>query len=671
MDNANISAAGERRLKELVGAIYGERRDEAWALVSAALRARRAGRSRSVEGARAAGGERPSPRSDERAARGRGLELNAGDALLIAYGDMIAPPRADAMPDGGPGGGPGGGPEGEGRAGRSALGRLGAFLDDRAPGLFSYLHILPFYPYSSDDGFSVIDYRAVDPALGSWEDVEALGKERKLCFDLVLNHASAQSEWFKRFIACDPRYEHYFTTRPLDYDAKAVRRPRTHPLITPFKRADGTTVGVWTTFSEDQVDLNFAEPAVLAEFVDIVLGYAERGATLLRLDAIAYLWKEDGTDCVHRPQTHAVVKFFRALGEELGLELGILTETNVPHDENMSYFGQGDEAHIVYNFSLPPLTLYAFMTGDAGPLARWADGLAVPQGGLMLNFLASHDGVGVTPALGLVDDIAPLIDGVLARGGRVSYKASPAGPQPYELNISWSDAVAPVGATDGERIDALLASYALAFAMDGLPAVYFHSLVGSASWRDGVELLGYNRAINRGRPPEDALSAALDEPGSPRARALAGFRALIRARAARPAFAPSAPRRAYHGGGPVVFIERGQAAAGDRPAGRSEAPAGRAERASAGDKLSSGRESPGRPERPAVGVESPGHAGAPAPASCLAAVNCSARAVRAELPAAWRGAAAAYDPLAERALTLAGDGSLELGPYQVIWLDRI
>lgn len=430
MNDANISIAGERRLKELLEAIYGEGSDEAWALVSAALRAWQT--SRDGLGAR-------EPTASKRAVRGRGLDLDAGDALLIAYGDMIAPARSGAAPDGEPEGGP----EGGGRAERSALGRLGAFLDDRAPGLFSYLHILPFYPYSSDDGFSVIDYRAVDPALGSWEDVEALGKGRRLCFDLVLNHASARSAWFKGYVACDPRYERYFTTRPLDYDAKAVRRPRTHPLITAFKRADGTTAGVWTTFSADQVDLNFAEPAVLAEFVDIVLGYAERGATLLRLDAIAYLWKEDGTDCVHRPQTHAVVKFFRALGEELGLELGILTETNVPHGENMSYFGDGDEAHIVYNFSLPPLTLYAFMTGDAGPLARWADGLAVPEGGLMLNFLASHDGVGVTPALGLVDDIAPLIDGVSARGGRVSYKASPAGPQPYELNISWSDAVAP------------------------------------------------------------------------------------------------------------------------------------------------------------------------------------------------------------------------------------
>lgn len=739
MDYATLSAAGERRLMGLLEAIYGERRDEAWALISEKLVARRSKPMRRGDDS----GGRADGRADgtvigqpvgwqvagrplgQRPLAGRGLDLGAGDALLIAYGDMLAPAGGGGSPaEGGGSATPEDGRGGARRAGRSALGRsalarLGAFLDERAPGLFSYLHILPFYPYSSDDGFSVIDYRAVDPALGSWEDVEALGSGRKLCFDLVLNHASARSAWFRGFIAGAPRYERYFTTRPLDYDASSVRRPRTHPLITPFKRDDGSTVGVWTTFSADQVDLNFAEPAVLAEFVDIVLGYAERGASLLRLDAIAYLWKEDGTDCIHLPETHAVVKFLRALGEELGMELGILTETNVPHDENMSYFGAGDEAHIVYNFSLPPLTLYAFMTGDAGPLARWADALAAPEGGVMLNFLASHDGVGVTPALGLVDDIAPLVDGVLARGGRVSYKASPAGPQPYELNISWSDAVARPGAPDGERIDALLASYALAFAMDGLPAVYFHSLVGSASWRDGVELLGYNRAINRERPPVDALSAALDEPGSPRARALAGFRALVRARAARPAFAPAAPRRAYHGGGPVIFIERGASAASgnpaapgraEMPADRPEASAGRAEPAAgddspgraawlaSGDKLSGGRESPGRaappaageesagraempagrpeasadrPERPAAGDGSPGRAGAPAPASCLAAVNCSARAVRAELPAAWRDAAVAYDPLAERALTLAGDGSLELGPYQVLWLDRI
>jgi sucrose phosphorylase len=308
------------------------------------------------------------------------------------------------------------------------------------------------------------------------------------------------------------------------------------------------------------VDLDFSEPAVLADFVDILLEYAARGARMVRLDAIAYLWKQDGTSCVHLPRTHAVVKLFRAVVDALGLDMVILTETNVPHDENMSYFGDGDEAHLVYNFSLPPLTLHAFATADAGPLSRWAAKLEVPAGGTLLNFLASHDGVGVTPAKGLVDDVGTIIKAVQDRGGLVSYKATPEGQVPYELNISWSDAVAPVDATDDERVAALLASYAVACAMDGVPAVYFHSLAGSRSWQEGPAVLGYNRAINRQRPRIGDLELELDDPGSMRARTLAGFRSLLAERSRRPAFAPDSPRRVLPGQGPVFALERGSGA---------------------------------------------------------------------------------------------------------------
>ena len=434
---------------------------------------------------------------------------------------------------------------------------MGNFVDRHAAGVFSYVHILPFCPYSSDDGFSVKDYRVVDPALGNWDDIQALGKGCKLVFDLVLNHASAQGDWFQRFLAGETPYDKYFVTRPLDYDSRSVTRPRTHPLITPCRLNDGRTVGLWTTFSADQVDLDFSEPAVLADFVDILLEYAARGARMVRLDAIAYLWKQDGTSCVHLPQTHAVVRLFRAVVDALELDMVILTETNVPHKENMSYFGRGDEAHLVYNFSLPPLTLHAFATGDAGPLSRWAADLTVPAGGTLLNFLASHDGVGVTPAKGLVNDIGTIITAVQERGGLVSYKASPEGKVPYELNISWSDAVAPVDATEDERVAALLASYAVACAMDGVPAVYFHSLAGSRSWQEGPQALGYNRAINRQRPRLGELEQGLDNPGSMRARTLAGFRSLLTERGRRPAFAPDSPRRVLSEDGQVFAVERG------------------------------------------------------------------------------------------------------------------
>ena len=519
-----IDAKAAKRIRELLDFIYGEKATVAEQLVVAAMERWSSLLIRNV--------------------KAKPVLFSQKDALLISYGDMIASDTVAASESGS----------------HTALGRLGAFIDKHASGVFSYLHILPFCPYSSDDGFSVMDYRVVDPALGTWDDISSLGKGRKLVFDLVLNHASAQGIWFKRFLAGEKPYDRYFITRPLNYDSRSVTRPRTHPLITPCRLDDGQEVGLWTTFSADQIDLDFSEPQVFADFLDILLGYAAKGARMVRLDAIAYLWKKDGTSCVHLPETHGVVQLLRAVIDALGLDMVILTETNVPHDENMSYFGDGNEAHLVYNFSLPPLTLHAFVTGDAGALSRWAAALVVPEGGTLLNFLASHDGVGVTPAKGLIDDLDPLISAIQDRGGLVSYKATAEGQVPYELNISWSDAVAPVDATDTERVAALVASYAVACAMEGLPAVYFHSLVGSRSWKEGPPALGYNRAINRQRPGFGELEQAFNDPTSMRSRSLQGFRSLLSERGKRRAFAPVSPRRVLSASGQVFALERGTGA---------------------------------------------------------------------------------------------------------------
>jgi sucrose phosphorylase len=467
------------------------------------------------------------------------------DALLIAYGDMVSDPSGIRAP----------------------LRILSDFLAERGRGLFSYVHALPFFPYSSDDGFSVIDYRAVDPRLGSWEDIERLGAEFRLVFDLVLNHGSARSDWFRAFLAGDPRYASWYLTRPAEYDASAVFRPRTHPLLTNFRRSDGVAVRVWTTFSADQVDFDFGNPEVLVEFVSIMLDYARRGCRLLRLDAIAYLWKEDGTPCIHHPKTHAVVKLLRAVAEYLDLDLRILTETNVAHRENVSYYGEGDEAHLVYNFALPPLLLHAAVSGDAGPLRRWAASLPRPgEGPVFLNFTASHDGIGVGPAAALVPEaeFSRTIVEVQNRGGRVSFKATPSGPVPYELNCVYLDAVAPPDADDRTRARAFLATQAAALSLAGVPAVYFHSWVGSRNWTVGAEKLGYNRAINRERPELVSLESDLSDPASLRALVVAGFGRLLSFRAERPCFSPESPQRVLEADRPVFAVLRGP-----DPSGRS------------------------------------------------------------------------------------------------------
>ncbi|MDR1617795.1 MAG: sugar phosphorylase [Treponema sp.] len=476
--------------------------------------------------------------------RGAG-NIGGGDAFLISYGDMLGAGEKDR--------------EGTG------LARLNRFLSRWNRGRFTFLHLLPFHPYSSDDGFSVIDYRQVDERFGAWEDIRALAENYKMAFDFVINHGSVKSRWFQSFLAGKEPYGDWFISRPAGYDSSAVVRPRTHPLLSPFRRGDGSTVYVWTTFSADQADYDFSRPGVLLEFTGILLDYYRRGGKILRLDAIAYLWKEDGTPCLHHPKTHAVVKLFRAVIDLLGLDMLLLTETNVPHRENVSYFGRrgkggaGDEAHLVYNFALPPLVLHGAVSGDAGPLRRWAKDV-FRAGWMFLNFLASHDGVGLTPARGLIDDeaFARTIAEAGRRGALISYKSSPAGDVPYELNCSWADMVAPRSLGTAElRARAFLATQAVLFALPGLPAVYFHSWIGSEGWKEGPGLLGYNRAINRQRPSVDLVESELNDKGSFRYHVYHGFGGLMDFRKTEAAFDPESPCRVLDSEGSIFALERG------------------------------------------------------------------------------------------------------------------
>lgn len=463
--------------------------------------------------------------------------LTGRDVFLITYGNTL-----------------------ESGKGGTPLAALRRFALERLSGVVSYIHILPFFPYSSDDGFSVMDYRTVNPALGGWPDVEALGRDFKLAFDLVINHASSRGVWFQGFLRGDPEYAGWFLTRPEGYDASRVVRPRTHPLLTTYARAGGERVNVWTTFSADQVDLDFSNPAVLAEMVDIFLAYVIRGARIIRMDAIAYLWKEDGHPCLHHPKTHAVVRLFRVLVDALDLDVLLLTETNVPHAENLSYFGSGDEAHMVYNFALPPLTLHAFTSGDAGCLSAWARELRAPDGGAFLNFLASHDGIGLTPARGLVDGTSfqRTLDCAVGRGGLISYKSTPQGTVPYELNASWFDAVSDPSLPEEMRVRAHLASHALAASLDGMPAVYIHSVLGTANWVEGVTQKGYNRAINRKTLSLEDVEASLGDPVNRASKVLGGMRALYANRGREPALSPGEPTTVLSREGPVFALLRGE-----------------------------------------------------------------------------------------------------------------
>lgn len=447
--------------------------------------------------------------------------VTEADSILITYGDQIQ------------------------EAGRPALLSLGEFMRQRLKNIISSVHLLPFYPYSSDDGFSVIDFKVVDLNLGNWDSLKLLREHFRLMFDAVINHISAQSDWFKGFLAGDPPYANYFITIDPATDLRNVTRPRTHPLLTPVE----TDIGiqhVWTTFSDDQIDLNYKNPQVLLEIIDVLLCYAAEGAEFIRLDAIAYLWKEAGTSCIHLPQTHRVVQLFRSVLDVVAPRAMIITETNVPHQENISYFGNGrNEAQMVYQFTLAPLILHTFHTGSATALQQWAAGLeALPDTATFFNFIASHDGIGVRPAEGILttEEADALGDKTLDHGGRVSYKTNADGTQsPYELNITLFDALSDPNGGEPEdlKINRFMASQAIMLAMVGVPGIYVHSLVGSPNNIRGMEATGRARTINREKWQRADLEARLDQPDSRPAKVLARYTALLKARAAHPAFHPN------------------------------------------------------------------------------------------------------------------------------------
>jgi len=457
--------------------------------------------------------------------------------ILITYGDMVV------------------------RPGEPGLVTLNRFSRDFLDGLITTIHVLPFFPYSSDDGFSVIDYRQVDEQLGSWDDVETLGQQFRLMFDLVLNHVSSKSKWFQEYLGAIAPARRYFIELDPQTDLSQVVRPRTSPLLTPVSTVKGEK-HVWTTFSPDQVDLNFANPDVLLEMLDVLLGYINAGAAIIRLDAIAYLWKEVGTPCINHPFTHEVVKLLRAVVDNVTPGTLLLTETNLPHEENVSYFGAGDEAHIVYQFSLAPLLLHAIHAGTAKHLTRWARDLQPPPPGCtFLNFTASHDGIGVRPLEGLLDEeeIIWLAEIVRQCGGYVSCRTAAGGDEkPYELNITYFDALQDCIHPEDiqQQMSRFLCSQIIMLGFRGIPAVYFHSLFAGRNNHAEVAETGIYRRVNRGRWDDQTLRALLENHQEVTTRIFTVYAELLRKRAGLAAFHPDAEQEVIDGGDALFIFKR-------------------------------------------------------------------------------------------------------------------
>ena len=500
--NPSTPAKPQTRLTELLSMLYSKE-------VASTTASRLASIVESLDTA-----QRLSPGSTAESKRSE-----ANGAMLITYADLIHSQNS--------------GP----------LAALTDFLDTHVGDAFQRIHLLPFFPSSSDDGFAVIDYKRVDHHVGDWQKVNVLAQRYDLMFDLVINHCSREHLWFADFVNGKTPGKEYFITLPEESDTTSVTRPRSSPLISDVQTYAGIR-HVWTTFSADQIDLDFSNPDVLVEMISILFFYIERGGNLIRLDAVAFLWKRLGTSCMSLSETHTVVQILRLLVdwlEDLADQKTILiTETNVPHEENVSYFGDGNEAHGVYQFSLAPLMLYSYIFGNSTALTRWATDLKPPpEGCFALNFIASHDGIGLRPLEGLVSDaeVDKLVEKMHQRGGFSSLRNVGADQQrPYEINISLFSAFGG----SAENLPAYLGAHALLMAFQGLPGLYMHSLLGSHNDLAKVEETGRTRSINRGTLVLEELNTELDNKESIRSRTLRFITRALRRRAKQPAFALSA-----------------------------------------------------------------------------------------------------------------------------------
>ena len=443
---------------------------------------------------------------------------NEQDVVLITYGDSVYAKHEKPL---------------------QTLHRfLTAFVNDTIPAV----HILPFFPYSSDDGFSVIDYYSVDPGLGDWEDIHRLSKRYTLMADLVINHISRESEWFRNFLNGQSPGKDFFIEMQPNVDLSEVTRPRSSPLLTPVETEEGTRY-VWTTFSSDQIDLDFSNPEVLYQMLKVLFFYIHQGIKIIRLDAIAYLWKKRGTNCIHLPETHAVVRLIRELAELIDPDTIILTETNVPHEENLSYFGNYKEAHMIYQFPLPPLLLHALHTANATHLSDWAKTIPETNGkGTYLNFTASHDGIGVRPLEGVLPEVekGAMIEKMKEFGGLVNTRRNNDGSDtPYEINITYFDALKGTSdGTDNQQIERFLCSQTIMMTLKGIPAFYIHSLLATPNARDKVAETGENRAINRKKLPWEQVEHALKEQSTNTQKVFSEIMRLIDIRNKQKAFHP-------------------------------------------------------------------------------------------------------------------------------------
>ena len=463
---------------------------------------------------------------------------DGGSSVLITYADSLV---------------------GRDEAGLLTLSKV---INGHYAALASVVHVLPFLRSSSDGGFAVASHEELEPRLGDWAYLELLSRGRTLMADLVLNHVSASHPWVQQFIRGEePGLSCIYAPDP-GGDWGGVIRPRSSSLFTTLATSSGPRA-VWSTFGPDQLDVDWSHPEVLQGFTRLLSRLCAHGVSWLRLDAVGFVWKEEGSSCMHHDQAYRLVRILRRLLEQAHPKGVVVTETNVPEEENLSYLRSGNEAHLAYNFPLPPLLLEALISQRADLLNHWLKRWpSLPVGTTLLNFSACHDGVGLRPVEGLMDAqrLQRLLEACERRGGLVSHRRlADGGESPYEINISWWSAMAGEGRDGAQwQLQRFLLSQLLVLALPGVPAFYLPALLAQANDLQRFSQSGHRRDLHRPQQQAEVLERELADPQHPASQVLAGLEQAMAIRRVHSALHPSAAMRVLSDGrSDLVLLERG------------------------------------------------------------------------------------------------------------------
>lgn len=409
---------------------------------------------------------------------------------------------------------------------------------------FSYIHILPFFPFSSDDGFAVEDYKKIKIEHGSWKDLKKITKTFDIMVDLVINHCSSNNKLFKNFLEDkNPGKDFFINSEKKFPKSNKIVRPRSSDLSKKVL-VDRKNTYVWCTFGHDQVDFDFRNPNVLLYFFEIIKFYLDQDIKALRLDAVAFLWKELGTRCINLPQTHNIIRLIRLIIDRFYNKTLIITETNIPSHENLTYFGNNNEAHCIYNFSLAPLLIHAVVSGNSFYLKKWSRGMPPAQeNNSYLNFLSTHDGIGMRPVEGILpeNEIQKYFNFFKKQGGLFSYRTNAGKKSVYEVNITLLEAFKECyNGKDKFVLERFILAHTILFSMEGIPAIYIQNYLGSKNDNAKVKKTNSFRSINRRNWNFDSLVKIFKNKSNINSKILHSLNRLMVLRKKQIAFHPNA-----------------------------------------------------------------------------------------------------------------------------------